>query len=287
MAGRRVALLSDVHANLEALEAVLRDVDAQRPDVVAVLGDTINYGPNPRECLELVDRVADVVLAGNHEKEAADPQPDELEGDAREMLEWTLAQLHGLHPWERLREEIRARGPATAQARLDGLHLVHASATKPFEQYVWPGHPHHHLHLNDQLDAYLGELLAGFDAAHSAVGHTHAPAVLTAYAERHLFPISADWNRRFTFIGPTTVFYVPQGELRLEGLSGRKVVLNPGSVGQPRDRDPRACWALYDGDAVWFRRVEYDHRRTAAGIRALPLRLDTRRYFADRLELGE
>lgn len=283
---RRIALLADIHSNLEALEAVLRDVELQKPDLVAVLGDTINYGPNPRECLERIDAAADLVLAGNHEKEAAAPGRDELEGDAREMLDWTVGQLEGLHAWERLRGEILERGADRAQARLDGLHFVHASAAKPWEQYLWPGHPNYHLHLNRQLDEFLVELLGGFDAEHSFVGHTHAPTVLTAYSHRELFPISQDWNRRFTFIGPSAVFYVPAGNLRLEGLAGKKVVINPGSVGQPRDHDPRASWALYDGDSVEFRRVEYDHHKTSAKLRALPLSLETRRYFADRLAEG-
>jgi predicted phosphodiesterase len=284
---RRIALLSDIHANLGALEAVLRDVDALSPDLVVVLGDTINYGPEPRECLELVDAVADVVLAGNHEKEAALPMPDEMESDAREMLEWTVTQLEGLHVWERMRAALLTDPNACAQRVVDGLHFVHATAAKPFEQYLWPGHPNYHLHLNAQLDQFLCELLEGFSAMHSFVGHTHAPTVLTSYANRELFPIANDWNRKLTFIGPRSVFYVPKGELTLPELSGKKVVINPGSVGQPRDGDPRASWALYDGDSVQFRRVAYDHEATARKIRALPLSIDTRRYFADRLAEGQ
>ena len=282
----RFAFLSDVHANLAALEAVLADVDAQAPDALLVLGDTINYGPRPRECLELLADRADVLLAGNHEKEAALPMPDELESDAREMLEWTVSQLSGCAPWEAMKARLLADAPSCAQATFEGVALVHATATKPFEQYLWPGHPNYHLHLNAQLDEYLVELLGGFTATHSFVGHTHAPTVLTGYAHRELFPIAHDWNRRLTFIGPRTVFYVPKGTLRLEDLRGKKLVINPGSVGQPRDGDPRASWALYDGDTVEFRRVEYEHARTAAEIRALPLSLDTRRYFADRLAEG-
>jgi predicted phosphodiesterase len=283
---RRIALLSDIHGNLEALEAVLRDVATQRPDQLVVLGDTINYGPEPRACLERVVAEADVVLAGNHEKEAALPVADELESDAREMLEWTVAQLEGLPAWERLKTALHTDAPACAQAWLDGLHFVHATAAKPFEQYLWPGHPNYHLHLNAQLDQYLVELLSGFTATHSFVGHTHAPTVLTGYEHRELFPIANDWNRKLTFIGPRTVFYVPLGSLTLHELDGKKVVINPGSVGQPRDGDPRASWALYDGESISFRRVEYDHTKTARAIRALPLSLDTRRYFADRLAEG-
>ena len=280
---RRIAFISDVHANLEALEAVLRDVDAQKPDLLVCLGDTINYGPNPRECLELVDSAADIVLAGNHEKEGALPEPDELEGDARELLDWTVKQLEGLHVWERIRDDLRTRGAEAAQHRLDRLHFVHASASKPFAQYVWPGHPQHHLHLNAQLDTYLVEILSAFDATHSFVGHTHAPSVLTSYEHREVFPIEFEWNRRFTFLGPRAIFYVPEGGRKLEGLHGRKMVMNPGSVGQPRDGNPDASWALYDGDTVDFRRVPYPHAITSGKLRGLPVSEDTRRYFADRL----
>lgn len=268
---KRIAVLSDIHANLKALEAALTDVERQKPELIAVLGDTINYGPNPRECFELVDSVADLVLAGNHEKEAALPMPDEMESDAREMLEWTVTQLHGVHAWDKMKAALLHDAAACAQRHFEGVHFVHATAAKPFEQYLWPGHPNYHLHLNPQLDTYLLELLQGFSAQHSFVGHTHAPTVLTAYANRELFPIANDWNRKLTFLGPNTIFYVPQGELTLEGLAGKKLVLNPGSVGQPRDGDPRACFVVVDGRRVEYHRIAYDFRRTQAKILAAGL----------------
>lgn len=281
------ALLSDIHGNLEALEAVLRSVERMRPDKVAVLGDTINYGPNPKECLELVSRTADVILTGNHEKEAALPEPDELESDGREMLEWTSSALEGHRFWESMKQDLIERGDATAQRQVGELHFVHASAAKPFVQYVWPGHPQHHLHLNPQLDRYLDEILSAFPMRHSFVGHTHCPSVLTAAGNREVFPIAHEWNRRLTFIGPTTIFYVPLGERRLDGLAQTKFVANPGSVGQPRDGNPAACWALFDGDALEFYREAYDHHATAAKISALPLSDTTRSFFAARLAKGE
>ena len=283
---RRIALLSDVHANLEALEAVLCDVDTQSPDVVAVLGDTINYGPNPRECLMMLSLRANILLAGNHEKEAALPARDEMEDDAREMLAWTLAQVAGLRVWDRLRNSVVAEGYGAAQARLDDLLFVHASATRPYEQYVWPGHPQHHLHLNDQLDIYLDEILDGFDATHSFVGHTHVPSVLTAFDNHKIFPVSPDWNRRLTFTGRKNIFYVPKDNCLIEDIAGKKMVINPGSIGQPRDGNPDASWALYDGSSIEFRRVPYDHATTAAKIRQLPLSDATRDFFADRLASG-
>jgi diadenosine tetraphosphatase ApaH/serine/threonine PP2A family protein phosphatase len=110
---------------------------------------------------------------------------------------------------------------------------------------------------------------------------------LTSYEHREVFPIEFEWNRRLTFLGPRAIFYVPEGSRQLEGLYGRKLVLNPGSVGQPRDGNPDASWALYDGDTVLFRRVPYEHARTAAKLRALPVSPETRSYFADRLAKGE
>jgi predicted phosphodiesterase len=283
---RRLALLSDIHGNLEALEAVLRDVEKVRPDMLVVLGDTINYGPPPRECLELVDRCADLVLAGNHEKEAAVPHQDGLEAGAREMLDWTVARLEGCGAWEKLRGQILKEGDGRSRARREDLTFVHGSAARPAEQYVWPGHPQHHLQLNRQLDDWLTKLRKGFRTRHAFCGHTHVPALLAGYEDREIFPIERDWNRKLTFVGPRALFYVPEGSIRIAGLAGRRVVVNPGSVGQPRDDSPLASWAVYDGDSVEFRRVPYDARRTGARIRALPLSEETRDFFAGRLEEG-
>jgi diadenosine tetraphosphatase ApaH/serine/threonine PP2A family protein phosphatase len=255
---------------------------------VAVLGDTIGYGPNPRECLERVRGFADVLLIGNHEKEATFPQDDELESDVREMLDWTLGALGDLPAWQELRGQIRARTPeALARREEDGLLFVHASPQKPYVQYVWPGYRTHFLSLNRQLDEHLGSILAQFGPGHSFCGHTHSPAVATGYENRELFPIYPDWNRTFTFWGPSTIFYVPSGEIDLEGLAGRKAVINPGSVGQPRDHHPAASYALYNGDVVRFRRVDYDVAATQAKIAALPVSRDTRDFFATRLGKGE
>ncbi|MBI5548665.1 MAG: metallophosphoesterase [Deltaproteobacteria bacterium] len=283
---RRIALLSDIHGNLEALEAVLRDVERQRPDMVVVLGDTINYGPNPRACLERVERTADIVLAGNHEKEAAAHDDEALEGDAREMLDWTLTQLEGFHPWEKMREHILAAGEASSRVRWRDLTFVHGSPRSPVHEYIWPGHPQHHLHLNKQLDEWLLKLLKHSKTRHSFCGHTHVPALLTTYSEREIFPIDRSWNRSYTFVGPRTIFYVPEDNVTVEGISGSRMVINPGSVGQPRDGNPLASWALYEGHSIHFRRVAYDMSKTSAKIRDLPLSAGARDCFADRILEG-
>ena len=147
---RRIALLSDVHANLEALEAVLRDVDAHQPDVVVVLGDVINYGPNPRECLTLIAVHADVLLAGNHEKGGRSPNPTSWKTTRERCWNGRFPSYAVCGPWERLRESVLRDAHAAAQHQLDGLYFVHGSAAKPFQQYIWPGHPQHHLQLNSR-----------------------------------------------------------------------------------------------------------------------------------------
>jgi predicted phosphodiesterase len=284
----RIALLSDVHANLEALEAVLRDLEAQKVDRLVVLGDSVNYGPDPRACLERLTAEADVLLVGNHEKEVAFPEPYELEGDAREMAEWTARTLEGLPAWEKLRKRIGERGAeALASVREGDVRFVHASPERPVVQYVWPGYRTHYLIYNAQLDQHLSQILDGLDVHHGFCGHTHVPALLVPYEGRELFGVSRDWNRKFTFIGPNIVFYVPDGAIHIEGLSAHKILCNPGSVGQPRDHNPLAAYAIYDGDSIEFRRVLYAVRTTQAKLRTLPLSDSTRNFFADRLAKGE
>lgn len=284
----RIAILSDIHGNLAALEAVLRDVELQKPDRIVCLGDTVGYGPFPRECFARVHEVADLVLTGNHEVEAALLSDEGMEDDAREMALWSSQALEGLERWERLRAAL-AMGPADplAMHQEERITWVHAAPEEPTVRYVWPGYRTHFLALNAQIDGFLQELLSRFSTPHGFCGHTHVPAILTTYEDRELFSVSHDWNRTFTFLGPRTIFYVPKGLVTVGGLDGRKVVINPGSVGQPRDRDPRASWALYDGDLVSFRRVPYEITRTQAAIRALPVSEDSRDFFSERLGRGE
>jgi diadenosine tetraphosphatase ApaH/serine/threonine PP2A family protein phosphatase len=284
----RTAVLSDIHGNLDALQAVMRDVARQDPDRLVVLGDTVNYGAHPRECLDLVTREADIVLVGNHEEELATPHPDGLAHDSRLLADWTALTLAGLPAWEALRARIVAEGaPALATVREPDVRWMHGSPRKTNVEYVWPGYRTHFLGLNPQLDRNLTELLGALDAPHGFCGHTHVPSVLVPYSAHDVFDPTQDWNRELTFVGPTALFYVPRGQRRIEGLAAHKAIVNPGSVGQPRDGDPLASWALYDGDSVEFRRVPYAVSAAQAKIRALPVDADARAFFADRLSLGE
>ncbi len=285
------ALLSDIHANLEALEAVIREIETQGIDRVLALGDVINYGPDPLRCLERVLDIADVVLLGNHEHDALatrrDAAPREMNEVADEMLGWTRAILQGTAAWAEIaRLGAEAGFPGACSQVLDGVRLVHAAPSDPIREYVWPGHRSSHLAFNDQVDLRLRRHLDSLEQTHALNGHTHVPAILVDYESRQIFKRATRWNRAMTFLGPKTIFFVPEGEQEISGLENVRALINPGSVGQPRDRDPRASYALYDGSSVRFRRVSYDVEATQAKLRALPIGAEIRDFLAERLARG-
>lgn len=241
----RVAVISDIHANLAALEAVLAAVDADAPDELWCLGDLVGYGPRPNECCDLVAARAAVCLAGNHDL-AVRGTLDLLEfsGDAAAAARWTRSVLT---------DEARAYlDRLEPQATAAGVALYHGSARDPVWEYV----------LSDEAAEATLEL-AGTPLV--LVGHSHAALVA---AQR----------------GGRTAGGLAEAGTEVDLADGR-FLLNPGSVGQPRDGDPRAAYLLLDLDAqaASFRRVEYDLERTQAEIRdrGLPEAL------AARLALGQ
>jgi predicted phosphodiesterase len=240
----RVAVVSDIHSNLHALEAVLAAIEAEAPDELWCLGDLVGYGPRPNECCAAIAERADVCLAGNHDLAVRGTiDLEEFGGEAGIAAKWT-------------REVLDSK----AQALLDGLQpegaahgvaLYHGSARDPIWEYV----------LSDE------GALATFRLASSPVvlvGHSH---------------VALEIILRGDDLGGG----LAPADTELE-LGGVRAILNPGSVGQPRDSDPRAAYLLLDLDAqrVSFRRVEYDVARTQQEMRAVGLP----EMLAARLELG-
>src|SRR3712207_3468821 len=175
----RWAILSDIHGNLEALEAVLADAAAQGAEKIAVLGDVIDYGPDPVACLERVSAAAEVWLVGNHEEEAVAPSEEQ---EPSPILQWSLPRLEESAVWQELPAKIAASGaPALASRVAGSVHFVHASAARPTIQYVWPAHEVQYIVFNHQIDDRLTTFLEEFQAPHGFNGHTHVPAVLTRY----------------------------------------------------------------------------------------------------------
>jgi diadenosine tetraphosphatase ApaH/serine/threonine PP2A family protein phosphatase len=226
----RVAVISDIHANRHALDAVLGAIDDERPDAVWCLGDTVGYGPAPNECCAVAERRADLCLVGNHDLAVLGRiDLDEFTGDAAAAARWTRGELA---PDARaFLERLEPQGAA------EGVELFHASPTDPVWDYVLSG-----------------------EAALAALELTSAPLVLVGHSHVAL-QISL---REGTLDGGLA----PAGtEL---DLSAGRFLLNPGSVGQPRDGDPRAAWLLLDLARRFaeFRRVPYAIGETQREIRA-------------------
>jgi len=240
----RVAVVSDIHSNLHALEAVLAAIDAEAPDELWCLGDLVGYGPRPNECCATIEQRADVCLAGNHDLAVRGTiDLEEFGGEAAVAARWTREQL--APEAQALLDRLEPGGSA------HGVALYHGSARDPVWEYV----------LSDEGALATLELV---DAPLVLVGHSHV-ALQVVQSEEEL------------------TGGVARGGSELE-LAGVRALLNPGSVGQPRDGDPRAAFLLLDLDAqrASFRRVEYDVKRTQREMRDAGLP----EMLAGRLELG-
>jgi predicted phosphodiesterase len=224
----RVAVLSDIHSNLHALEAVLADVDRQAADEIWCLGDVVGYGPRPNDCVNLVHARAALCLCGNHDLAVLGALDTvDFSGDAGTAARWTQAALGANEAaWLRGLEPLGER---------PGVELFHGSPRDPVWDYV----------LTEQI-------------ALISIVETTAPLILVGHSH---IALAFSWDGEALTGG-----LAPDGT-DVE-LAGRRWLVNPGSVGQPRDGDPRAAWALVDNEArrVAFRRVPYGIDRTQAEI---------------------
>lgn len=240
----RILVCSDIHANLAAFEAVL--AEAGSVDEIWCLGDVVGYGPEPNECCERVRNLPKYLcLAGNHDWAALGKlDVHDFNSDARMAVLWTQDQLTPAN--RRWLEELPER-IATLEERFT---LVHGSPRYPIWEYI--------------LDARIAAAnFAHFDTRVCLVGHTHVPVIYRqsgSQTERVPFEVGSPFS-----------------------LGDARLLLNPGSVGQPRDGDPRASYAVLDTDAgTWtFCRVAYPIEATQAKmVRAnLPPRIIARLSF--------
>jgi predicted phosphodiesterase len=236
-------VISDVHGNLPALEAVLEQAGATGFDELWCLGDIVGYGARPRECLALVRERAAICLGGNHDLVVAGVLDiDQFTAEAGVAARWTRSVL--------TEEELQFLASLSAQGERACISLYHGSIRDPVWEYVLTA------------DVAIASLEAQpTDLA--LVGHSHVQLAL-ALGDDGLEGGKAEPGQEVTL--------------------GGKQLLNPGSVGQPRDRDPQAAWLLLDTEAglARFMRSEYPIERAQSEIRAagLPTRL------ADRLSRG-
>jgi predicted phosphodiesterase len=240
----RAAVVSDIHSNLHALEAVLAAIDEEAPDELWCLGDLVGYGPRPNECCAAIAERADVCLAGNHDLAVRGTiDLAEFGGEAGVAATWTRTVLEPSA--QELLDRLEPAGAA------HGVALYHGSARDPVWEYV----------LSDE-GALATLEVAG--APLVLVGHSHVALQVVQSGDELEGGVA------------------PAGTER--ELGGVRALLNPGSVGQPRDGDPRAAYLLLDLHAqrASFRRVEYDVELTQSEMREVGLP----ELLAARLELG-
>jgi len=227
----RIALLSDIHSNLPALDAVL--AAAGEVDAIWHLGDVVGYGPDPDGVVARLRELHAIGVKGNHDSAACGgPEIDWFNPDARRAMEWTRAVIS---------DETRAWLAALPERLVeDGCELVHGSPREPLWEYV-------------TSSGVARDNLALLQAPIGLHGHTHLPV---AWLED----------------GDRVELLRARGNQRLE-LGGRRALLNPGSVGQPRDGNPAAAFAILDLDApaIEWRRVAYDIAAVQAAMRSAGL----------------
>ena len=224
----RVAVISDVHANYSALEAVLAEIETEAVDAVWCLGDTVGYGPRPNECCEAVEKRADHCLVGNHDLVVlGEIDVGDFNDDAAAVAVWTAEVLT-----DSARSFLLGLKPS---AQIEGVDLFHASARDPVWEYV------------------LTE-----EAARATLELTSSPLVLVGHSHIAL-AVTTDGGEVLGGLAPAG------SQVELQG----RWLLNPGSVGQSRDGDPRAAWLLVDLDRRFadFRRVQYSIEQTQAEMR--------------------
>lgn len=246
----RRAILSDIHGNLDALQTVLADVKSQDCGQIVCLGDIIGYGPEPQACIDIV-REFDACILGNHDL-AALFDPEGFSNAAEQAILWTRQQIESGGTPEACfkRLEFLAHLPRT---RREGtVMFVHGSVRNPINEYVFP---------EDVYNRRKMEKLFSMIQKACFQGHTHVPGVFTS---------------EMNFLRPDEIDYRYQ-------LGDEKVMVNVGSVGQPRDGDWRSCYVILEDSWITFRRVEYDVEATAQKIYDIP-ELD--RFLGDRLRDG-
>lgn len=240
----KYAIVSDIHGNIEALQAVLEDIDSQGADELICLGDLVGYGADPGDCIAAVRQRASSVIAGNHDWAAVGKLGlEHFNAAARRAAEWTGGVLAEAD--KRYLQEL----PLTATVGDDVL-LVHSSPAAP-DQWMYVFHP-----------GQAARDFSAFSEPFCFIGHTHQPAIFTD-------------NGGFHLGGALNCFRM--------GV-GTRYMVNVGSVGQPRDGNPKAAYCVFDSEqlTVSVRRVEYDVALSSMKI----VRNRLPRSLAERLPLG-
>ena len=260
------AVISDIHGNAEALRTVLDDIRAKDVKRIICLGDIIGYGPEPLECVDLVAEHCEWSLLGNHDF-AVLYEPTNFNPGAEAAAYWTREQFDKVEDVDLRNQRYRFLGRLRVRVLMNGSEsvgtesekpvlAVHGSPRRPINEYIFPDDA---INSPDKMKS-LFDLVDGV----AIVGHSHVPGVFTDEPDFYP-PAEVGDNSTYKF------------------LEGEKAIINVGSVGQPRDHDPRAAYIVMHKDRVEFHRVEYNVDATAEKIREIPELTD---WLADRLYEG-
>jgi len=231
----KTAIVSDIHANLEALEAVFDDIEAQQVDEVVCLGDVVGYGANPNECAAIINRKCPVTLLGNHDAAAlGNLSTEHFNIHAKVAIEWTALHIND-----------------TCRTFLDSLPLAKNSGDRTYV-HATPYEPKMWYYITSLEEAAFN--FQFFSTQFCFVGHTHIPIIIVLNADKEL--------------------YVHQeGRVAFGGLADARFLINVGSVGQPRDHNPEACYGIVDTDehVFYYRRVKYNIARAQAKMKRIKM----------------
>jgi diadenosine tetraphosphatase ApaH/serine/threonine PP2A family protein phosphatase len=239
----RCAVISDVHSNMEALAAVLGDVIKRKILDIHFLGDAVGYGPNPNECVEMLKEHCKVLLAGTHDWGVLGLTDIEYFNEyARDAILWTMKELK--------EDNLKTLGtfPIIKPMTKENIIFVHSTPKEP-EQWHY---------LLTQWDAEIN--FHYFEQQTCVLGHSHQPFVIEKF--------------------PTGEMVTHRREARIGKIE--RYIINAGSVGQPRDRDPRACYAILEDEKVELVRVPYPVEKTQKKMREAGLP----RFLVERLSEG-
>jgi len=234
------AIISDIHSNLTALTAVLDDIERRGVKEVFCLGDIVGYGPEPRECLDLIVERHIASIMGNHDH-AVFYEPTNFNTGAERASYWTRSILEQETDKEKRIMRWSFLGRLPIRIQMDNILMIHGSPRRPVNEYIFP----------DDIYTNSSKLLAIFEKVQHIcfVGHTHVPGV---------------------FLDDPDFYAVDELDYTYPITQKERAIINVGSVGQPRDQDTRASYVVVNEKKVDFVRVAYDLEVTVAKILANP-----------------
>ncbi|KAB2881391.1 metallophosphoesterase family protein [bacterium] len=234
----RIAVISDIHANLEALTKALNVIDDQKPDEIICLGDVVGYGPDPDQCIDIVRKRSNIILMGNHDYAVTHTEATEnFNPIAKEAVLWTREQIS--------EDNLNFLSLLPYTHKLNDIYFVHSTPQEPEE---W----HYVFTWNDAMTQF-----DHFEEKVCFIGHSHVPQI-------------------YYHDTSTTMSFSLSKET--------KYLINVGSIGQPRDGNPRLSFGIFDTNKWYYQpyRSEYDTEATAQKIRERGLPP----FLADRLIKG-